>query len=155
MCPDSSALATNVLHMNGCMFRCSDDALCSLPSALRMCDPLFGDLTVPPGPRTPGCCILHVFMSAHQPPSIYWLSDEHVRTRRKEEVDRKEVRKLGNGGSPSSNRSQEHHALRVKYADDFLDCLKNVNVQEWYFYFLPSLWDLGFTKAFFCPRFLY
>lgn len=46
------------------------------------------------------------------------------------------------------NESEEYHRLQGKYVDDFLDCLKNFKPQEWCFYFLPSPWDLGFTKHF-------
>lgn len=39
------------------------------------------------------------------------------------------------------------HELPEKYVDDFLDRLKNFKPQEWCFYFLHSLWDLGFAKV--------
>ena len=48
----------------------------------------------PPQASIPGCCIPHVFISIHWPPSLYLISEKHGRKRRRGKIDRKDVRKL-------------------------------------------------------------
>ena len=48
----------------------------------------------PPQASIPGCCIPHVFISIHWPPSSYLISEKHGRKRRRGKIDRKDVRKL-------------------------------------------------------------